>query len=132
TDPPVQGKTARPETPCPGFAAPTRFLLVDGPASWYIEPARADNAIDPRPSLRGVLPMTDDVKLDFCRAARVLFRAGLSVGIAGHMSYKTGPDRMLANRFGPSFGTVMPDDLLTLDLNGNLIERSEERRVGKE
>jgi ribulose-5-phosphate 4-epimerase/fuculose-1-phosphate aldolase len=66
--------------------------------------------------------MNDDLKLDFCRCARVLFRYGLSVGIAGHLSVKIGPDRMVANRFGPSFGTVMPEDILTLDLAGNILE----------
>jgi L-fuculose-phosphate aldolase len=65
---------------------------------------------------------TDNLKLDFCRATRLLYRNGLSVGIAGHLSVKTGPDRMVANRFGPSFGTLMPDDLLTLDLKGNIID----------
>lgn len=29
---------------------------------------------------------------------------------------------MLANRFGPSFGTLPPDDVLLLDWGGNLIE----------
>ena len=66
--------------------------------------------------------MHDDLKLALCRAARVLYRHGLSVGIAGHLSVKIGPDRMVANRFGPSFGTLMPADLLTLDLKGNIIE----------
>jgi len=66
--------------------------------------------------------MNDDLKLDFCRGARVLFRNGLSVGIAGHLSAKVGPNRMIANRFGPSFGTLMPKDLLLLDLEGNVIE----------
>ena len=66
--------------------------------------------------------MYEDLKLDFCRAARLLFRQGLSVGIAGHLSVKIGPERMIANRFGPSFGTLMPADLLTLDLQGNIIE----------
>jgi ribulose-5-phosphate 4-epimerase/fuculose-1-phosphate aldolase len=66
--------------------------------------------------------MNDDLKLDFCRGARVLFRNGLSVGIAGHLSVKIAPNRMIANRFGPSFGTLMPKDLLLLDLEGNIIE----------
>jgi ribulose-5-phosphate 4-epimerase/fuculose-1-phosphate aldolase len=66
--------------------------------------------------------MNDDLKLDFCRGARVLFRAGLSVGIAGHLSIKVDKNRMIANRFGPSFGTLMPKDLLLLDLEGNIIE----------
>jgi ribulose-5-phosphate 4-epimerase/fuculose-1-phosphate aldolase len=66
--------------------------------------------------------MHEDLKLDFCRGARVLFRNGLSVGIAGHLSTKIAPNRMIANRFGPSFGTLTPKDLLTLDLEGNIIE----------
>src|SRR5437868_3637202 len=66
--------------------------------------------------------MHDDLKLDFCRGARVLYRYGLSVGIAGHLSVKVGPDRMIANRFGPSFATLLPDDVLLLDLNGSVVE----------
>jgi ribulose-5-phosphate 4-epimerase/fuculose-1-phosphate aldolase len=64
----------------------------------------------------------EDLRLDFCRGARLLFRYGLSVGIAGHLSIMVGPERMIANRFGPSFGTLMPDDLLLLDLEGNILE----------
>jgi ribulose-5-phosphate 4-epimerase/fuculose-1-phosphate aldolase len=66
--------------------------------------------------------MHDDLKLALCRAARVLYRHGLSVGIAGHLSIKVSPDTMLANRFGPSFGTLMPGDVLTLDLAGTIRE----------
>ncbi|MDR3747984.1 MAG: class II aldolase/adducin family protein [Acidobacteriota bacterium] len=32
------------------------------------------------------------------------------------------PDRMLMNRFGPSFGTLTPHDVLTLDFRGNIVE----------
>jgi len=64
--------------------------------------------------------MHDNLKLDLCRGARLLFRHGLSVGIAGHLSIKVSPDTMIANRFGPSFGTLRPDDVLTLDLDGNV------------
>lgn len=66
--------------------------------------------------------MSDELKLDLCRGARLLFRHGLSVGIAGHLSIKVAPDRMIANRFGPSFGTLRPADVLTLDLEGNVID----------
>jgi ribulose-5-phosphate 4-epimerase/fuculose-1-phosphate aldolase len=66
--------------------------------------------------------MNDQLKLDLCRGARLLFRNGLSVGIAGHLSIKVGPDRMIANRFGLSFGTLRPDDVLLLDLDGNVLE----------
>jgi ribulose-5-phosphate 4-epimerase/fuculose-1-phosphate aldolase len=64
--------------------------------------------------------MYDDLKFNLCCGARMLFRAGLSVGIAGHLSIKVGPDTMIANRFGPSFGTLTPADVLTLDLDGNI------------
>jgi ribulose-5-phosphate 4-epimerase/fuculose-1-phosphate aldolase len=66
--------------------------------------------------------MYDDLKMDLCRGARVLFRAGLSVGIAGHLSIKVAPGQMIANRFGPSFGTLMPSDVLTLDLDGKILD----------
>ena len=66
--------------------------------------------------------MNDDLKLELCRGARLLFRHGLSVGIAGHLSIKIAPDKMIANRFGPSFGTLRPADVLTLDLDGNVLE----------
>jgi ribulose-5-phosphate 4-epimerase/fuculose-1-phosphate aldolase len=62
--------------------------------------------------------MYEDLKFNLCCGARMLFRAGLSAGIAGHLSIKVGAKTMIANRFGPSFGTVMPADVLTLDLDG--------------
>ncbi len=43
------------------------------------------------------------LKFDLCCAARLLYRFGLSVGNAGHLSITIGNDRMLVNRFGPSF-----------------------------
>jgi ribulose-5-phosphate 4-epimerase/fuculose-1-phosphate aldolase len=66
--------------------------------------------------------MHEQLKFDLCCGARILFRAGLSVSIAGHLSVKVGPNAMIANRFGPSFGTVGPGDVLTLDLDGNILE----------
>jgi len=66
--------------------------------------------------------MYEDLKFDLCCGARILYRNGLSWGIAGHLSVLVGPNRMIANRFGPSFGTVAPGDVLTLDFEGNIIE----------
>jgi ribulose-5-phosphate 4-epimerase/fuculose-1-phosphate aldolase len=66
--------------------------------------------------------MDDDLKGDLCRGARVLYRFGLSMGLAGHLSIKVGPDAMLVNRFGRSFGILTPDDVLRLDLKGNVLE----------
>jgi ribulose-5-phosphate 4-epimerase/fuculose-1-phosphate aldolase len=64
----------------------------------------------------------DQVKFDMCCAARILYRQGMSVANAGHISMAIGPDRMLMNRFGPSFATLHPNDILTLDLHGNILE----------
>jgi ribulose-5-phosphate 4-epimerase/fuculose-1-phosphate aldolase len=62
------------------------------------------------------------IKFDICCAARALFRAGLSAGVAGHLSVVTGENRMLMNRFGPSFGTLRPADICTFDFNGKVLE----------
>ena len=64
----------------------------------------------------------DQVKYDICCAARILFRQGMSVANAGHISVAIAPDRMLMNRFGPSFATLHPNDILTLDFHGNILE----------
>jgi ribulose-5-phosphate 4-epimerase/fuculose-1-phosphate aldolase len=62
------------------------------------------------------------IKFDMCCAARILYRQGMSAANAGHISVAIAPDRMLMNRFGPSFATMHPNDILTLDLHGNIIE----------
>ena len=64
----------------------------------------------------------DQIKFDLCCAARILYRAGMSAANAGHISVRIAPDRMLMNRFGPSFGTLKPQDVLTLDFRGNIVE----------
>ncbi|MBA3501773.1 MAG: class II aldolase/adducin family protein [Myxococcota bacterium] len=66
--------------------------------------------------------MSDDLKGELCRGARLLYRFGLSTGLAGHLSIKVGPDAMLVNRFGRSFGTLTPSDVLELDLKGNILD----------
>ncbi len=65
---------------------------------------------------------TDQIRFDICCAARILFRAGMSAANAGHISVAIAPDRMLMNRFGPSFGSLHPSDILTLDFRGNILE----------
>ncbi|HEY6970232.1 MAG TPA: class II aldolase/adducin family protein [Candidatus Angelobacter sp.] len=65
---------------------------------------------------------SNGLKFDLCCAARLLYRFGLSVGVAGHLSITVGENRMLVNRFGPSFGTMTPADVLTMDFNGNVLE----------
>lgn len=64
----------------------------------------------------------DSLKFDLCCAARVLYRFGLSAGVAGHLSITIGENRMLVNRFGPSFATMTPADVLTMDFNGKVLD----------
>jgi ribulose-5-phosphate 4-epimerase/fuculose-1-phosphate aldolase len=66
--------------------------------------------------------MSDSIKFDICCAARILFRAGLSAGNAGHLSVSIGSNHMLVNRFGPSFATLTPKDILTCDYQGRVVE----------
>ncbi|HEX8774072.1 MAG TPA: class II aldolase/adducin family protein [Pyrinomonadaceae bacterium] len=62
------------------------------------------------------------IKFDICCAARLLYRQGLSVGNAGHLSVAVGPDRMLVNHFGPSFATLMPENIVLVDFAGRVVE----------
>lgn len=66
--------------------------------------------------------MDEAIKFEICCAARILFRAGLSVGNAGHLSFAIGGNRVLVNRFGPSFATLIPADIITVDFDGHVIE----------
>ncbi|MGC2694313.1 MAG: class II aldolase/adducin family protein [Candidatus Angelobacter sp.] len=67
-------------------------------------------------------PSVEAIKFDICCAARALFRAGLSAGIAGHLSVVIDENKMLMNRFGPSFGTLRPVDICIFDFNGKVLE----------
>lgn len=62
------------------------------------------------------------IKFDICCAARLLYRQGLSVANAGHLSVAVGPDRMLVNHFGPSFATLMPENIVPVDFSGHVLE----------
>jgi L-fuculose-phosphate aldolase len=64
----------------------------------------------------------EGIKFDICCAARALYRAGLSAGVAGHLSVVVGENKMLMNRFGPSFGTLHPTDICTFDFDGKVLE----------
>ncbi len=66
--------------------------------------------------------MLDSLKFDICCAARVLYRAGLSVANAGHLSVAIGENKMLVNRFGPSFATLSPADILTVGFDRKILE----------
>jgi ribulose-5-phosphate 4-epimerase/fuculose-1-phosphate aldolase len=62
------------------------------------------------------------IKFDICCAARLLYREGLSVANAGHLSVAVGEDRMLVNHFGPSFATLRPENIVLVDFSGKVIE----------
>src|ERR1700760_489691 len=64
----------------------------------------------------------EGLKFDICCAARAIFRAGMSAGVAGHLSIVVGENKMLMNRFGPSFGTLRPADICTFDFDGKVLE----------
>jgi ribulose-5-phosphate 4-epimerase/fuculose-1-phosphate aldolase len=67
-------------------------------------------------------PDLETLRFDLCCAARILYRAGLSVANAGHISIAIGENRMLVNRFGPSFATLCPADILTVNFDGHVID----------
>ncbi len=66
--------------------------------------------------------MSESLKYELGCDARILFRAGLRGDNAGHRSIAIGNDRMLVNRFGPSFATLTPSDILTVLYDGTVIE----------
>ena len=64
----------------------------------------------------------NSLKFDICCAARLLYRLGLSVGVAGHLSVAVAENTMLVNRFGPSFATLTLADILTMDYSGKVLD----------
>jgi L-fuculose-phosphate aldolase len=62
------------------------------------------------------------IKFDICCAARLLYREGLSVANAGHLSVAVGENRMLVNHFGPSFATLRPENIVPVDFSGRVLE----------
>ena len=62
------------------------------------------------------------IKFDICCVARLLYRHGLSVANAGHLSVAVGADRMLVNHFGPSFATLRPENIVLVDFSGKVLE----------
>ena len=68
--------------------------------------------------------MTDHeaIKFDICCAARLLYRQGLSVANAGHLSVAVGPDEMLVNHYGPSFATLRPENVVRVDFAGKVLD----------
>jgi ribulose-5-phosphate 4-epimerase/fuculose-1-phosphate aldolase len=64
----------------------------------------------------------DALRRDIAVAARILFRAGLSVGNAGHLSVAVGDNVMLVNHFGPSFATLRAENIVAVDFSGKILE----------
>jgi len=64
----------------------------------------------------------DQIKFDICCAARLLYRQGLSVANAGHLSVAVGENTMLVNHFGPSFATLKPENIIAVDFSGKVLE----------
>jgi ribulose-5-phosphate 4-epimerase/fuculose-1-phosphate aldolase len=64
----------------------------------------------------------DSVKFNICCAARMLYRRGLSVANAGHLSVAVDRERMLVNHFGPSFATLRPENVVLVDFSGKVLD----------
>ena len=64
----------------------------------------------------------DAIKFDICCAARLLYRQGLSVANAGHLSVAVDRERMLVNHFGPSFATLRPENIVLVDFSGKVLD----------
>jgi ribulose-5-phosphate 4-epimerase/fuculose-1-phosphate aldolase len=65
--------------------------------------------------------MDKQIANDIATAARILAHEGLSVLVAGHLSFAV-DGRMYVNRFGPSFARVTPEDILILEYDGKIVE----------
>ncbi len=64
----------------------------------------------------------DQIKFDICCVARLLYRQGLSVANAGHLSVAVDENTMLVNHFGPSFATLKPENVIAVDFSGKVLE----------
>ncbi len=64
----------------------------------------------------------DQIKFDICCAARLLYRQGLSVANAGHLSVAIDEKTMLVNHFGPSFATLKPENIVRVDFSGKVLD----------
>ena len=64
----------------------------------------------------------EQIKFDICCAARLLYRQGLSVANAGHLSVAIDENTMLVNHFGPSFATLKPENIIRVDFSGKILD----------
>ena len=59
---------------------------------------------------------------DLATALRVAYLHGFHEGIDNHFSVALGPDRFMLNRYGPHWSEMTADDILTVDVEGNLLQ----------
>jgi ribulose-5-phosphate 4-epimerase/fuculose-1-phosphate aldolase len=64
----------------------------------------------------------EQIKFDICCAARLLYRQGLSVANAGHLSVVVDENVMLVNHFGPSFATLKTENIVRVDFSGKVLD----------
>src|SRR5205823_12429383 len=54
--------------------------------------------------------------------ARILFREGYDDHLAGHITYRQPDDTLLVNPFGLAWDEVTAADIMTIDLEGNVVD----------
>ena len=59
---------------------------------------------------------------DLATALRAAYLHGFHEGIDNHFSVALGPDRFMLNRYGPHWSEMTTDDILTVDVEGNLLQ----------
>ena len=67
-----------------------------------------------------------DAKKEIVRIAHLFYARGWSFATSGNYSVRIGPDRLLITASGKDKGLMNDQDVLTVDLNGNLREPSNE------
>jgi ribulose-5-phosphate 4-epimerase/fuculose-1-phosphate aldolase len=66
----------------------------------------------------------EQVKDDLATAFRIAAMHGFNEGIDNHFSaaYPGRDDLFFLNRYGPHWSEITPDDIITVDFNGNVVE----------
>ncbi len=74
-----------------------------------------------RPTRDHLLPPLDP-KMEIVLLARALWREGYDDHLAGHITYNLGGGRLLCNPWLLTWQEFGPDDIITIDLDGNVLE----------
>jgi ribulose-5-phosphate 4-epimerase/fuculose-1-phosphate aldolase len=75
----------------------------------------------PRSGLRPLLPDLSP-QAEVALLARVLFREGYDDHLAGHITVRQPDDTLLVNPFELTWDELRPADILTIDLDGNVLD----------